>query len=201
MREPNYVRLKTYWIDSEYKYRRRRNNVYTVATVLSVPLTQLSNHYCLVFSIVDKCSCKWHNVFCYMVCRCALYVSRVYLCSGSIQSTNMLLRLKWQNTPDVNNTIQLYYRQSIYVYLVSPCRKWTTQSHICDLHFQICSHYIWLRIRDKKCDVQQKLGDTPQERKCFRPPFCTLLRLNWTEQAQGTVRWINDETCPWVDSN
>ena len=27
-------------------------------------------------------------------------------------------------------------------------------------------------------------------RCCFRPPLCTLLRLNWTKQVQRIMRWI-----------
>ena len=45
-------------------------------------------------SIVDKCSCKWHNVFtvAWNLPFCAICM-HVYVCSGSIQSANMLIRI------------------------------------------------------------------------------------------------------------
>ena len=37
---------------------------------------------------------------------------------------------------------------------------------------------------------------------CFRPPLCTLFRLNWAKQALGTMRWkLMMKQRPWVGSN
>ena len=33
---------------------------------------------------------------------------------------------------------------------------------------------------------------------CFRPPLCTLLRLNWTKQEQGTMRWNQWRSRPLI---
>ena len=84
-----------------------------------------------------------------------------------------------------STTVPVYSsRMHVYSTLIT---MWTVTFVL----FVTCNHIIFIT-----------LPQSDKQTKCsFRLPFCTLFRLNWAKQVQGTLRWVNNEICPWVGSN